>query len=165
MPLKLQTAASAILAWAVWGCLSWQASATGLNEPEAVRQAVSEYRSEQDPFMRFVSERCEVGPDLKVVGTDLVEAHNKWTLTAGDDAQPLTRNALYAQAEKHGFKKERPGGRTVVRGLALASTQTIEGDDEEGDDGSAWWSDTLPAQTVAPAVPASAPPALDDVPF
>jgi putative DNA primase/helicase len=52
---------SAILAWAVKGCLLWQER--GLEVPECVAAATAGYRSAQDPLQAFIGERCRLGLD------------------------------------------------------------------------------------------------------
>ncbi len=47
----------AILTWLVQGCVEWQKTGT-LGEPEAVTQAVAEYRDQQDILHDFLTERC-----------------------------------------------------------------------------------------------------------
>ena len=47
-----------ILAWAVKGCLLWQQE--GLKEPDYVKKAISEYKTEMDSFTNFFEECCEV---------------------------------------------------------------------------------------------------------
>ena len=53
LPAKLKAEREGILAWMVQGCLAWQHG--GLQIPEAVRTATSEYRSENDTLGRFVT--------------------------------------------------------------------------------------------------------------
>jgi putative DNA primase/helicase len=55
MPERLRAEFPGILAWCVRGCLAWQE--IGLNEPDCVRAATDEYRSEQDVIGTFLEER------------------------------------------------------------------------------------------------------------
>ena len=57
LPQKLKGVASAILAWAVQGCLEWQQN--GIQEPDEVKEATNEYREEQDVLGEFFLENCE----------------------------------------------------------------------------------------------------------
>jgi hypothetical protein len=53
---KLKKEGEAILTWAVKGCLAWQKE--GLNPPEQVLEAVSEYQDETDRLSGFFEDCC-----------------------------------------------------------------------------------------------------------
>jgi phage/plasmid-associated DNA primase len=55
---QLMSEAPAILAWAVQGCRDYL-EVNGLDTPEVIRQAVDEFRREQDSIGQFLEERCE----------------------------------------------------------------------------------------------------------
>ena len=59
---QLKEEYSAILAWAVKGCLEWQRD--GLMTPAAVEQATSEYRKDQDTLSLFFAEECILSPSV-----------------------------------------------------------------------------------------------------
>jgi putative DNA primase/helicase len=50
-----------ILAWAITGCVEWQAG--GLQEPDTVRLATQEYRDDEDTLSAFLTEHCQKGPE------------------------------------------------------------------------------------------------------
>lgn len=54
-------ARKAVLAWAVRGCLEWQAD--GLAIPDRVIAATEEYREEMDPLGEFIEDRCRLDAD------------------------------------------------------------------------------------------------------
>ncbi len=56
---KLRAEFPAILAWAVAGCLDWQAN--GLTRPAVVTEATAEYFSEQDSIKQWAEECCDIG--------------------------------------------------------------------------------------------------------
>jgi putative DNA primase/helicase len=74
---KLRSEAAGILAWAVRGCLEWQA-AGGLDEPEAVKAAVKGYREEMDTAAEFLEEHCLFGPDNEVASGEIYKAYEIW---------------------------------------------------------------------------------------
>lgn len=86
---KLRQEFPQILAWAVEGCMKWQAE--GLDEPECVREATKDYKQEMDLIAGFV-EQCvmiDYASDDKVMGADLfavyrawAKANNEWEMTA-----------------------------------------------------------------------------------
>ena len=75
LKFKLQHELSGILKWAVDGCLLWQRE--GLEQPDAVKQATAEYRSEMDVISAFIAECCETGTGEEW-DHDLYEAYVKW---------------------------------------------------------------------------------------
>jgi putative DNA primase/helicase len=75
LKFKLQRELSGILKWAVDGCLLWQRE--GLEQPDAVKQATAEYRSEMDVISAFIAECCETGTGEEW-DHDLYEAYVKW---------------------------------------------------------------------------------------
>jgi phage/plasmid-associated DNA primase len=58
------------------GCREWQAN--GLSEPDSVREATTDYRSEMDPIGDFVDERCERGTHLRARTRNLWTDYQKW---------------------------------------------------------------------------------------
>ena len=52
---------TAILAWAVQGCLEWQER--GLDVPDVVRDYTAVYRAEQDPLRDWLADCCVTDPD------------------------------------------------------------------------------------------------------
>jgi putative DNA primase/helicase len=87
---KLRTAAEAILAWAVEGCLLWQQS--GLQEPESVKIATSEYRAEEDVIGDFILERCDVGEGLAIKARELYQSYKAWCDSEG--LHPMSQTAF-----------------------------------------------------------------------
>lgn len=70
--------ASAILAWLVSGCVEWQ-KLGGLSEPNAVLQAVNNYRDKQDLLHDFLSECCVFQKSGVVDQKDLYAAYKQWS--------------------------------------------------------------------------------------
>lgn len=77
LPLKLKTELPGILAWAVRGCVEWQEN--GLNVPESISVATSDYRDEMDILSGFIEDKCTRQPSDKVQVGDLYEAYKKWS--------------------------------------------------------------------------------------
>lgn len=89
LPEKLKAELPGILAWAIRGCLAWQKY--GLGEPDEVRTAVAEYRSEQDVFGQFISERCFVNREVSVESSSLFVAFKEWCQQNGEH-EPTQRS-------------------------------------------------------------------------
>jgi len=98
---KLRAELPGILNWAVRGCLEWQREGLGL--PEAVRQAVADYRDDEDILQGFVEERVQrAGIDDTVPKCDLYHAYQEWAKDEGLNL-PLTRKRLTSRLKDRGF--------------------------------------------------------------
>ena len=75
---KLRHEFPQILAWAVEGCIKWQNE--GIEEPECVRSATSEYKQEMDLIAGFV-EQCVIidyEDNNRIMASDLFSVYSKW---------------------------------------------------------------------------------------
>lgn len=72
----------AILAWAVKGCLAWQAE--GLAEPDVITRATEAYRQEENPLTGFIEECCVIRPEVSVSRHDFNTAYEAWCKKAGE---------------------------------------------------------------------------------
>lgn len=73
---KLKQEASGILNWALGGLAQWQAK--GLDEPETVKGATKEYRTDQDVLAHFIATRCIEGADEESPAHELYKAYRQW---------------------------------------------------------------------------------------
>ncbi|MBS4538194.1 hypothetical protein GOQ27_06950 [Clostridium sp. D2Q-11] len=72
---KLKKELTGILNWAVEGCMKWQRE--GLKMPEAVQDAVKEYKSEMDVISAFLEDCTERGPGA-VKASELYKSYINW---------------------------------------------------------------------------------------
>jgi putative DNA primase/helicase len=81
---KLRAERDGILAWMVQGCLKYLAE--GLHEPDVVKEATAEYRSQSDPLREFLTSECQVTESRKdfVSGRQLRDAFIAWHLHRGE---------------------------------------------------------------------------------
>jgi putative DNA primase/helicase len=86
LPAKLKAEGPGILAWLVRGCLAWQKE--GLNPPEAVRAATTDYREAEDTIGQFIQERCTTGQGLQVRAGELFSDYRTWAEEMG--LKPMT---------------------------------------------------------------------------
>ncbi len=92
-----------ILAWAVTGCVLWQAN--GLPAPEAVQAATAEYRNEQDLVQQFLGEKCGMKVDYSVDKDELYIAWRDWCKAVGEDgAARKSKKWLTRQMTSRGYK-------------------------------------------------------------
>jgi putative DNA primase/helicase len=102
---KLNAEGPGILAWAVRGCLAWQAE--GLGMPPAVRAATEAYRKESDRLSEFLDDQCIIHPQARVPVGNLWATYEYWARQNGD-RWPLDRRALTERMQKR-FEKKRQG--------------------------------------------------------
>lgn len=118
---KLLTELPGILAWAVAGCLAWQAD--GLRAPAAVVEATNKYRAEMDQVGRFIEERCDTGPASSSKAAALFEAYRTWATDSGE--YPVTarkfRDQLLERSYTYVKRGEDSASRTgnMWRGIGL----------------------------------------------
>lgn len=73
---KLEKELSGILAWMVRGCLEWQRY--GLQSPTLVKEAVQNYKREEDIVADFIDACCVVKSGCSVMAMDVYEAFKQW---------------------------------------------------------------------------------------
>jgi putative DNA primase/helicase len=102
----LKAEAPGILAWAVRGCIEWQA--LGLNAPAEVQLATKAYRSESDSLRDFIEDRCVRYPLAHISVAALMEAYVVW---ARQNAVPnmLKRSEFSRRLEAMELDKLRVG--------------------------------------------------------
>ncbi len=129
LPQKLMEEREGILAWAVEGCLKWQAD--GLREPPVVQAARSDYKTDNDPVSRFVHDSCSEGGQERS-GT-LYQRYRKWAQDTGENV--VSVKSFSQSLERQGFKKERDNKGACFEGLSLV--------EEEGDDDGSWRAENM----------------------
>lgn len=115
---RLIAEAPGILAWMVRGCRHWQEG--GLREPDRVRMATEEYRTEEDVVGRFLCERCVVAPAAQVRSDALYSAFAAWSKTCGEQDVPSRRKFGEAMNGREGISRCTSNG-TIYRGVGLIS--------------------------------------------
>lgn len=116
---KLSAERAGILAWAVRGCLAWQAA--GLAVPAEVQAATQHYREEMDTLGSFLHEQCVVQPTAQVLSAELYHAYTTWCDRMGE--HPLSQKRLGTHLEERGFTRIRFGA-TGARGWCGLGVRT-----------------------------------------
>ncbi len=129
---KLRAEYPGILAWAVRGCLEWQAH--GLGRAAAVDVATATYWSDMDSFQGFIDECCvleQPGVPLMAASEALYKAYQAWAEKVGE--KPAGQKWFGLRLRERGFERVRVGRRNLWhwRGLGLRS----DGDLFDGPDG------------------------------
>ena len=118
----LRSEAPGILAWAVRGCLLWQAQ--GLNPPFTVMAATQVFRTENDPLQDFLDDRCEFDPSAEVSVATLRETYVRWARENGERNIPRLQfsrrlEAMGLQKRQHGHSRTWTWFGIKLRGYAL----------------------------------------------
>jgi putative DNA primase/helicase len=100
---KLRAELPGILAWAVRGCLEWQAE--GLGEPEEVRSATETYRAEMDVIAAFIDECCVVRDGAFATASALYQAYTDWCEGAGERRESQRR--FGERLRERGYERRR----------------------------------------------------------
>jgi putative DNA primase/helicase len=106
---------SAILAWAVKGCLEWQR--IGLAVPACVRDYTAEYRAENDPLRDWIGDSCELDPAAWTSNAKLRKSYEEWCETNGE--KPLAAKKLGTLLEAKGYHAEKSAGERGRRGIRV----------------------------------------------
>lgn len=117
---KLIGEAAGIFAWAVRGCLEWQAG--GLQPPDEILQATGSYREEMDVLGAFLVDCCDTSdPEAEASSADLYRAYKAWCDDAGEKA--VTQTSFGNRLRERGFKSVLlRTGRKGRRGLRLVAS-------------------------------------------
>jgi putative DNA primase/helicase len=112
---------SGILNWVIEGALAWQQ--VGLSKPDAVKQAIEDYRVEEDTVEQFIAACVDiVPPQRNVAGRDggaIHAAYEYWCRQ--EHVPPMGRKALTARLKKHGYEFYRSGNWAGFPGLQVRS--------------------------------------------
>ena len=125
LPERLRDELPGVLAWVIRGCIEWHSE--GLQAPDEVRRATSEYRAEMDVLRDFFAERCVVAEDAWAMADELLAAYDRWRLP--NNERELTRTKFGRMLVERGFAKGRikrgpDKGRTYYAGIGLAADRT-----------------------------------------
>jgi len=94
---------SAILTWAVRGCLEWQER--GLDIPQSVREYTAAYRAENDPLREWIEESCELTPDGWALSADIRASYESWCDRNGE--KPMSANGFASRLRAKGCSIDR----------------------------------------------------------
>jgi putative DNA primase/helicase len=107
LPEKLRVEWPGILAWAVRGCLNWQAD--GLAQPKVVRSATKGWHREMDHLKKFVAEQLIITQGYKLPASQVFDRYEKWCSTHGE-------HALTVQAFKRKLQESLDLTHTRIKG-------------------------------------------------
>lgn len=109
-----------ILAWAVEGCLRWQAS--GLTRPAAVMEATAEYREDSDQLAEFFLACCSVdNPESLTAFSAVQKAYNSWAEHRGLSKFERLSSIALARLLSERFQRRRMNKGPVFLGLEVSA--------------------------------------------
>ncbi len=108
---------SAVLSWAVRGCLDWRSEGSRLQVPETVKSYTDGYREENEPLRDWITDSCELGPGLREATGDLRRSYNAWAESVGE--KPVDAKRWAAALEANGCHQGRTAKRRLWHGIAI----------------------------------------------
>ena len=114
LKFKLMKEMPQILGWLIKGCLLWQKH--GLAEPEVLKSAQHEYRSEMDVVQKWVDEVCVLDANYKELSSKLFENFSNY-VKANKEFQ--LSHTMFGRNMSKKFRKKVMSGITYYYGLKL----------------------------------------------
>jgi P4 family phage/plasmid primase-like protien len=112
----LRAEASGILNWLLEGL--WIYKREGLKVPQAVKNATTAYRHNQDEIETFLREMCVRDAGASALIGELYDVYTKWASTR--EGAILTKDGFGAALEECGFSPAKgTGGKRIRRGIRL----------------------------------------------
>lgn len=116
---KLLRELAHIAAWALEGCIRWQAM--GLQDvPASVVASTQDYRAEQDVLGQWLDERSRADPTASVGASEAYASYKTWAEASG--IRPMSLQGFGRQLSERGFAKAKVGGCIIYRGFSLLPT-------------------------------------------
>jgi putative DNA primase/helicase len=115
---KLMAEAEGILAWAVVGAMVWYEG--GLNDPQKIKDATGDYRTNSDPLVGFlpgiyIKDAREQGFNASTLFSDYLDWAQEENLSS---REIVTRKKFFAMLEERGLhKRVGTGNKTVFDGV------------------------------------------------
>jgi putative DNA primase/helicase len=115
LPAKLRLEAPGILRWMVDGLKKYKL--IGLAEPDCIKRATEEYRSEQDPIGRFIADRCQEHELVKAPARDLYSGYRSWAIESGEVL--MDEKGFVKTLQARGYDRNRTKLGMFWNGIAL----------------------------------------------
>lgn len=100
---KLRAELPGILTWAIIGAIEWFEQ--GLAEPSTVKEAVDEYRHDEDLVSQFVEDTIEWDDEGRLTRTQMRRLYDKWCMENGVDYDKLSAQAFTKRLRRIGFEE------------------------------------------------------------
>lgn len=120
---KLEAELPGILTWAVRGCLS--EAREGLREPKAVLDATLTYQKEEDTIAAFLSDRCIVNKEYRLVKGDMRKAYDAWCVATG--SRPMGPRAFKRRLLEKGLGESKVMSNRYWEGVGFKEDEELPG--------------------------------------
>ena len=110
-------AGGAVLSWIIEGARRFIAADFKLDPPPCVREAVEQYRQENDWLAHFLEDCCEIGKDYSAPGGVLAATYREWSKRTGEF--PRRNDELKAALEGAGIRWRKTMNGAIYYGLQL----------------------------------------------
>lgn len=129
----------AVMSWIIEGAKKFLEVEGKISIPEAVRNATENYRAENDWLNNFLSERCELGENFKVLAKDLYDGYKKYCEETGEE---IKSNQAFGRALSNaGFERSRTSSCRSWKGLRILDVSTYTLPDYSVTDNDSFMSD------------------------
>ena len=119
----VETAGPAILRWIIEGAEKVIASEYHLTMPKCVRDAIQEYRGQNDWLRHFLEECCDVNPSCQEKSGALYMAYRLYCQQMNEYTRSTTD--FYGALEKAGFDRRKRKAGYFIYGLKLKVTDFL----------------------------------------
>jgi P4 family phage/plasmid primase-like protien len=104
-----------ILTWAVQGATKWyeHPQRASLPKPEAVTNAITEYRQEEDTLARFITEQCDMYTGAWCEIKEIMTAYHAWLEGQGERTNTWTQTRLSRELKRMDIVQD-PGRRKYL---------------------------------------------------
>lgn len=110
-------AGGAVLSWIIEGARRFIAADFKLDPPPCVREAVEQYKADNDWLAHFLEDCCEIGPNFSAPGGVLAATYREWSKRTGEF--PRRNDELKAALEGVGIRWRKTMNGAVYYGLQL----------------------------------------------
>lgn len=119
-------AGDSILAWVIEGAMKVIALDYQIPVPACVKQAIDEYRSQNDWFGHFIEDKCEVDDSFKENSSALYQAYRYYCINTNE----YVRNTadFYLAMENAGYERITQNRKRYFKGLRLRTDDDISED-------------------------------------
>lgn len=119
-------AGESILAWVIEGAKKVIELDYQIPVPECVKKAIDEYRSQNDWFGHFLTDKCEVDDSYKESSSALYQAYRNYSMDCNEYIRSTAD--FYFALEKAGFERIKIHNKRYFKGLRLRAD---DGTDED----------------------------------
>lgn len=116
---KLDSELPGILNWAIKGCMKWLSE--GLNPPEIVVLANTEYKDEMDPLKDFLDDVCNIGVVAKIPAGELYSAYRTYCYCMRTET--ISQQSFGRRLTHLGLKKSREFDGRYWEGIEINKTR------------------------------------------